>query len=211
MTVRVGRLGYRIVTDPSIRVFSETPSTLSHLREQRLRWTRGFLHVLARNRSAIWARQGTRGLWTLPYALFNSFRRVIVIPLLVYAGVVAMVEPSALYLRDGAAVGAIAVGTAFLLTLGVLVAYRRFDLLPFVPAYLVLRLIRAYVALEMLFTLPLKTATVDGVSGHDVLSVTQDTPGGNGQTPEATRGPATAAAGSKGTDQGATPAQLPTE
>lgn len=158
MTVRIGRLGYRIVADPSIHVFSEVPRTLGHLREQRLRWTRGFVNVISRNKSAIWTRQGTRGVWTLPYAFFNAFRRVIVVPVMVYAAAVALVDPSALFLRDGAAVAAMLVGPALPLTLGVLLAYRRPDLVPFIPAYLFLRLIRAYLSLEMMLTLPLRTA-----------------------------------------------------
>ena len=62
MTVRVGRMGYKIIIDPTITVFTEAPRTLAHLREQRLRWSRSFLHVFARNMSAIWMLQGVRGM-----------------------------------------------------------------------------------------------------------------------------------------------------
>lgn len=156
MTVRIGRLGYRLIIDPGVHVFSEAPRTLGHLREQRLRWMRGLLHVIARNSSAIWMRQGVRGLWTLPYAYVIAIRRVILVPIVVYAAMVAIIDPSALFLRGGAAVGAVLIGPAFLMTVAILVIYRRLDLVPFIPAYLGLRVIRAYIGLDMLFTLPLK-------------------------------------------------------
>lgn len=153
LTVRVGRLGYRIITDPRIRVYSEVPRTLGHLREQRIRWSRSFFHVFGRNASIICLRQGARGLWGFPLAFVSVFRRAIIVPILLYAGVVAIIDPSALYLRDGAAVAAVIVGPALLMNLGVLTVHRRWDLLPLVPAYLVFRLLRTYIAMETLFTL----------------------------------------------------------
>ena len=36
MTMRVGRLGYRIVSDRSVRAYTEMPSTFAYLREQQL-------------------------------------------------------------------------------------------------------------------------------------------------------------------------------
>ena len=166
MTVRVGRKGYKIIIDPTITVYTEAPRTLAHLREQRLRWSRSFLHVFARNMSAIWMRQGVRGLWILPTAFWGVFRRSIVAPLLVFAAIVAIFDPGADVLRHGAGVVAIMVGPVFLITVGVLITYRRPDLIPYLPAYLFLRLFRAYTALEMLFTLPLKAASEPTPAPH---------------------------------------------
>ena len=44
-----------------------------------------------------------------------------------------------------------------------LIAYRQFAAIPFVPAYLVFRMFRAYTAFETLLTLRLKPATVEPV------------------------------------------------
>lgn len=159
MTVRVGRLGYRIIVDPFIKIYSEAPRTLAHLREQRLRWSRSFLHVFARNKSSIRMLQGARGLWILPFGFIATFRRTVVIPILLYALIVSIVDPSVLFLRHGAAVGAVVVGPVFLMTVIVLLIYRKPGLLIYIPAYLILRLLRAYFALEMLFTLPLGKTT----------------------------------------------------
>ena len=74
MTVRVGRLGYRIVSDASVRAYTEMPTTFAYLREQRMRWARGTYHMLARNKSGIVMLQGLRCVWMLPWAGFIMFR-----------------------------------------------------------------------------------------------------------------------------------------
>ena len=156
MTVRVGRLGYRVVVDPRIHVYSEVPDSWAHLREQRIRWSRSMLHVFARNMSSIWMRQGVRGLWLMPNSLWSVFRRVLTVLILAYGLLVALLDPSVLALRDGAALGAILFGPTGLLTLVTLVVYRKFGLLPYLPAYLGFRILRAYFSLDMLFSLSLK-------------------------------------------------------
>ena len=157
IVLRTGRLGYRLINDPRLKVYSEVPATLGHLREQRLRWFRSIYHVGSRNRSAITMRQGVRGSFTLPWALVQSARRSMMVPILIYAVVVAVLEPNALYLRSGATVVAILAGSSLLISLLVLSAYRQWQLFPFVPAYLGFRLLRAYLSLDSLFTLPLGT------------------------------------------------------
>lgn len=159
IVTRIGRLGYRLVNDPRLRVYSDVPRTLAQLREQRLRWFRSTFHVAGRNRSAIWLHQGLRGSFTLPWSLVQTVRRSMLVPVLIYAGIAAVLEPSGLFLRAGAAIVATVVGVSFLLTLAVLLIYRRFDLLPYLPAYFGFRLLRSYLCLDMLFTLPLKIPT----------------------------------------------------
>lgn len=162
MTIRVGRLGYRILIDPNIILYSEVPFTLRHLREQRLRWSRGFFHVFARNKSCILMRQGARGLWGFPMAFVAVFRRIIVVPILIFAGLVAILDPNTLFLRQGAAIGAVVVGPALFMTSSVLLVHRRIDLIPYIPAYLLFRLFRAYIAYESLFTFVLKKKVTTG-------------------------------------------------
>ncbi|MFQ6028736.1 MAG: glycosyltransferase [Dehalococcoidia bacterium] len=156
MTVRIGRLGYRVIVDPKIHVYSEVPDSWAHLREQRIRWSRSILHVFARNMSSMWMMQGVRGLWLVPNSLWSVFRRVLTVLILVYGGLVAMIDPSVLSLREGAALGAILFGPSGFLTLLTLIVYRKFNLLPYLPGYLGFRMLRAYLSLDMLFTLSLK-------------------------------------------------------
>jgi len=156
IAIRVGRLGYRIIVDPWIRFWTEVPNCWDHLRDQRIRWSRSNFHTFARNKSAVWLLQGGRGIWSIPFSLFGTLRRIVVLLTLCYAGIVALVDPSALYPNQGAAEAALVVGPSLILSVVALTAYRRFDLLGSLPGFLFWRLLRAYFALEMLFSLPLK-------------------------------------------------------
>ncbi|MPZ99533.1 MAG: glycosyltransferase [Dehalococcoidia bacterium] len=150
LTVRVGRAGWRIVMDPDIVLYSEVPPNLTHLREQRLRWSRSLIHVYKRNVSALWRLQGIRGLWLLPMGLATSVRRASIPLILVYAACAMLIAPSTLFVRSGMALAAVLIGPHTLLAVLALVAYRRFDLIPFLPGYLGLRFFRTYVGLEAL-------------------------------------------------------------
>jgi cellulose synthase/poly-beta-1,6-N-acetylglucosamine synthase-like glycosyltransferase len=203
MTVRIGRLGYHVMIDPSIHVFSEVPATWGHLREQRIRWSRSALHVFARNKSAIAMRQGVRGIWTLPQSLWGAFRRPFLLLLLIYGLLVALIEPSVLDVRGGAALGALLLGPGAIITCMTLMVYRRFGLIPFVPAYLIFRVVRAYLFIDMLFTLPIKSpskqkvdANLPGTYPTDELGPTGGEPWAakmnNGKSPNQLRAPSLA-------------------
>ena len=156
ITMRIGRLGYRIITDPAVEVYTEVPADLEHLREQRQRWTRGLFHMAGRNKSMIWMRQGARGLWILPWSIFNGSRRSLMIPILVCALTVELLDSSVISLREISVVAGFIVGLQLIVIAVILVAHGRFGVLPFVPGYLIFRLFRAYVAFETLLTLRLK-------------------------------------------------------
>lgn len=156
IVLRISRLGYRLLNDPQVVVYSDVPVTLAALREQRLRWFRSTFHVASHNLSAIKERQGIRGVFSLPWALLQAVRRAMLVPLLIYGLLLWGLEPQALELRAGAALLAVIFGLTWLVNALVLVAYGRFDLLLYVPFYPLFRLLRGYLGLEMLFTLPLK-------------------------------------------------------
>ncbi len=154
IVLRIGRLGYRLINDPGLHVYSEVPRTLANLREQRLRWFRSTFHVAARNRSAMQTRQGVRGVFSLPWALLQVARRSVTVPLLLFGGVTLLLTPDALALRGGAALASVVIGLPFLVSVAVIAAYRQFGLLLYLPLYILFRLLRSYYSLEMLFTLP---------------------------------------------------------
>jgi cellulose synthase/poly-beta-1,6-N-acetylglucosamine synthase-like glycosyltransferase len=153
ITMRIGRLGYRIVTDPGVRVWTECPGTLAQLREQRQRWTRGRFHMASRNRSCVSMRQGVRGVWMLPASLFTACRRCLMVPLLAGATVVEMLDPGVFSLREVFAVVRILAGFQVAVAIAVLVAHRQYRALPYVPLTLGYRLFLAYVAFETVLTL----------------------------------------------------------
>jgi cellulose synthase/poly-beta-1,6-N-acetylglucosamine synthase-like glycosyltransferase len=159
ITMRIGRLGYRIVTDLDVHVRTEVPETLAHLREQRQRWARGLFHMAGRNMSIIWMRQGLRGLWILPWSIFNASRRSMMIPILVCAFVVELLDPTVFALREISVVAGFLIGLQLVVISVLLLAYRQFAAMPFVPAYLLFRMFRAYTAFETLLTLRLKQST----------------------------------------------------
>jgi cellulose synthase/poly-beta-1,6-N-acetylglucosamine synthase-like glycosyltransferase len=153
ITVRVGRMGYRIISDWRIRTSTDVPHNFSQLREQRIRWSRGLYHMIGRNRSAIWMRQGLRGMWMLPWAAFMMFRKLMLIPFAIAAAAMVAVHPSTLPLRQVAAAGAILLGVQLIQMTVVLLLYGKPGLICVLPSYLVFRLIVTYYALEALLTL----------------------------------------------------------
>ena len=162
ITMRIGRLGYRIVTDLDVRVLTEVPETIAHLREQRQRWARGLFHMAGRNMSTIWMGQGLRGLWVLPWSIFNASRRTLMIPILACALVVELIDPNVFALREISVVAGFLVGLQLIVIALLLLAYRQFAAVPFLPAFLLFRMFRAYTAFETLLTLRLKPARAGG-------------------------------------------------
>jgi cellulose synthase/poly-beta-1,6-N-acetylglucosamine synthase-like glycosyltransferase/SRSO17 transposase len=161
VTVRIGRLGYRIVTDPAVRVYTEVPETIRQLREQRQRWSRGLFHMAGRNMSSIWMRQGPRAIWNLPWSIFNASRRSMMIPVLVCALTVELLEPTVFALREVSVVAGFLVGLQLIVISILLIAHRKLAVIPFVPAYLVFRMFRAYIAFETVLTLRLRESGAD--------------------------------------------------
>lgn len=153
MTVRVGRLGYRLVSDPTIRAYTEMPSTFAYLREQRMRWARGTYHMLARNRSGIVMMQGLRCVWMLPWAGFIMFRRLMVVPFGAAAVVLLLLSRVRTPPQEVAAGGAILLGVQLvqMAVCMLLVGDRR--LIASIPSYLIFRLIVSFFALETLLSL----------------------------------------------------------
>jgi cellulose synthase/poly-beta-1,6-N-acetylglucosamine synthase-like glycosyltransferase len=153
ITVRVGRLGYRIVAEWRVRTYTDVPHNLSQLREQRMRWSRGLYHMIGRNRSAISMGQGVRGIWMLPWASFMMFRKLMLVPFAVAAAAMIITQPSTLPLHEIAAAGAIVIGVQLIQMIAVVLFYRQPGLVMVLPSYLLFRLIVTYYALETLLTL----------------------------------------------------------
>ena len=156
ITIRVGRLGCQIISDPAIKVYSEQPQNFRELREQRMRWSFGLFNSISRNRDAIFGLDGLRGIWIMPWACFVMFRKLMLIPFAVAVLGLILLDSSFFPLHEIAAAGAIALG-AQLLVMAVVVSIlggpaRVISL----PSYIVFRLIVTYFALETLLTVVVK-------------------------------------------------------
>jgi GT2 family glycosyltransferase len=168
VTMRIGRLGYRVVTDARVRVRTECPATLAELREQRQRWTRGRFHMAARNLSAIRMAQGVRATWMLPQSLVNAGRRCLMVPLLVGSVAVEAADPSVLSLREIFAVARVVVGVQVVAAAVLLLVHRQYRALPYAPLTLVYRLVLAYIAFETVLTLAVRDTRGVLLRGHPV-------------------------------------------
>jgi cellulose synthase/poly-beta-1,6-N-acetylglucosamine synthase-like glycosyltransferase len=153
MTIRVGRLGYRIVSDTSVRAYTEMPSTFAYLREQRMRWARGTYHMLARNKSGIYMLQGLRCVWMLPWAGFIMFRRLMMLPFAAAGLLLVLLNHSSLPLQEISAGGAIFLGVQLIQMMACMVLLGDTRLIASLPSYLLFRLIVSFYALETLLTL----------------------------------------------------------
>jgi cellulose synthase/poly-beta-1,6-N-acetylglucosamine synthase-like glycosyltransferase len=156
MAIRIGRLGYDVVTDRDIHFHTEVPATIGHLREQRMRWSRGIFHVTGRNRSCISRLQGSRGLWTLPWSFVNASRRSVMLPMLIAAGVAGLVAPGMISLRQVALIGGLVLGVHMAVVVVLLVSHRSPRALVSLPTYFAFRVFKLYVAFEALLTLELR-------------------------------------------------------
>jgi hypothetical protein len=114
--------------------------------------------VLAQHLSATWMRQGPRGVAMIPWTVVHLPRQPMLLPLLVFAALVAVVDPELLPLHGGAAIVAIVLGLQLVVTVVILAMNRRLDLAQYLPDYMGFRILRSYFALESLFTLTLEAA-----------------------------------------------------
>jgi Glycosyltransferase like family 2 len=156
ITMRVGRLGYQIISDPAIKTYSEQPQNFRELREQRMRWSFGLFHSISRNRDAIFGLDGLRGVWTMPWACFVMFRKLILIPFAVAVLGLILEDGSLFPLHEIAAAGAIALGAQLLVMAVVVSILGGPSRVISLPSYIVFRLIVTYFSLETLLTVPIK-------------------------------------------------------
>jgi len=147
ITLRMTSIGFRMVSDPKAKFYTETPDTLAFLREQRTRWFRSLYHVTAHNRDMLFSQGSVIGNVVLPFTLLNGARRAMMAPLLIY-GLIVFFLFGGVYSHPGfATVVAVVLGMPFVLSLSVLVVWRRWDLLPILPLYMGFRFLRSYYTL----------------------------------------------------------------
>lgn len=147
ITLAMTSLGYRMVSDPKAKFYTETPDTLAFLREQRTRWFRSLYHVTAHNRSVLFKNGSIIGNVVLPFTLLNGARRAMMAPLLIY-GLIVFFLFGGVYGHPGfATVVAVVLGMPFVLAFVVLAIWRRLDLLPVLPLYMGFRFLRSYYTL----------------------------------------------------------------
>jgi len=147
ITLAMTSLGWRMVSDPRAKFYTETPDTLAFLREQRTRWFRSLYHVTAHNRRVLFANGSIIGCVVLPFTLLNGARRAMMTPLLIYGVIVFLLFGGVYGHPHFATVVAVVLGMPFVLALTVLILWRRFDLILILPLYMGFRFLRSYYTL----------------------------------------------------------------
>jgi len=147
ITLAMTSLGWRMVSDPKVKFYTETPDTIAFLREQRTRWFRSLYHVTAHNRSVLFANGSVIGCVSLPFTLLNGARRAMMTPLLIYGLIVFFIFGGVYAHPSFATVVAVVLGMPFVLAFSVLVVWRRLDLLWVLPLYMGFRFLRSYYTL----------------------------------------------------------------
>lgn len=154
IALRIGEAGYRLVVDPSATFYSEVPRSFAHLREQRLRWFRSIFHVSARNRHVLRLRNlSVRGQVIMPFMLANTARRATSWPMLIFAAMFLILSPDPSSTIRLSSVVALLIGAPFVNTVIAIVVNLRFEALLDMPAYLVFRMLRAYLTLESMLSM----------------------------------------------------------
>jgi cellulose synthase/poly-beta-1,6-N-acetylglucosamine synthase-like glycosyltransferase len=155
LTMTFGRLGYRIVLDPMVRVYEDVPPTLLEFREQRLRWNRALIHVFARHAFFHAGLAGPRTWFTLTRVQAWRAQAFTHLLLAVYILTLALLVPayrSALLLA--LMVPVVTQALIIALLVGLCFYYGRFRPLPFILSWWAFFLLRHVFMIEAMFTLP---------------------------------------------------------
>ncbi|CAG4931682.1 glycosyltransferase [Acidithrix sp. C25] len=154
-TMQISRLGFRAVVDTSIKIKEDVPSDIASFREQRVRWTRAVLHTWSRHSPFYAGLVGPRAWFFYPKML--SMRALSlargVVPLWILASIFSRGTATT---REGAL---IAFGISGGITLSVLmvlvIRYDNIRRLPWLPTVFLYSLLKRFIGIEALFTLPL--------------------------------------------------------
>lgn len=153
IVLRINAAGYTVVSDPTAIFYSETPASIAHLREQRLRWFRSIYHIAAHNRHLLLHPRLITGSVVLPFMLMSAARRAMLAPLIIYCLLVwALFQDTYVHLYVQAALAMI-FGMPMLMAVFVCLLWRRLDALPNIPLYLAFRVLRSYFTLAAALTL----------------------------------------------------------
>jgi cellulose synthase/poly-beta-1,6-N-acetylglucosamine synthase-like glycosyltransferase len=95
LTMQLGRLGYRAVLDPRIRIFEDVPRTFAEFLEQRTRWSRGEAQIFARHLPFRVGFAGPRTWFTLFRVYSRRITSQLRTPLIMLALAASILAPTA--------------------------------------------------------------------------------------------------------------------
>jgi cellulose synthase/poly-beta-1,6-N-acetylglucosamine synthase-like glycosyltransferase len=161
MTNKVGRVGYRVILDPKVMVYEDTPYSIQEYREQRTRWSRAGVHCFARFSPFSSGIAGPRTWYMFPRLFATRFLGPLRLIVVMHSILVAIFQPGyrntilivlALYV----AASAPTLVVAFVL----LIRYNFASKLPWLIAWYPYQVLRRFVVLEGLLSLPTRPVEV---------------------------------------------------
>jgi cellulose synthase/poly-beta-1,6-N-acetylglucosamine synthase-like glycosyltransferase len=180
LTFKLGRLGYRMVLDQRIRVYEDVPDTYAGLREQRLRWARGGMHVFARHAPFRSGGAGPRCWLVLSKMMFTRVTAPMRLFLLIYVAELVVLRPTVRHSLGTLAWAIVFTIIPMVLLRGSLLAiFRKWRLLPYVVLWYPYQFIKRLLIIESLLTLPTRPVRVPGLARHTGL--VRGRPGAGGQ------------------------------
>jgi cellulose synthase/poly-beta-1,6-N-acetylglucosamine synthase-like glycosyltransferase len=155
LTMQIGRLGYRVVTDPRIRSYEDVPHSAGEFVEQRTRWARAGFHVYARHSPLRIGSAGPRvWLWSQRRA-FSWFSLQVGMVAPIFMLELVLTHPS--YRQNVITFGLLyAAGGAvpLIISLPLAVKYRYWRSLPWLPTWFIYAYLRRLATLEAVISLP---------------------------------------------------------
>ncbi len=161
LTLIFGRLGYRAIIDPKVRIIEDVPTPLAAFREQRQRWNRAGSHVFARHNPLRVGFAGPRTWFTMMRGYSLRVTGGVRLLLLIFAIHLALFRPE--YRKTIVALMVlylVASWTTFVFLALLLAVYRRWRTFLYLPVWYLFIELRRIFALEALLSLPARRVRV---------------------------------------------------
>jgi glycosyltransferase involved in cell wall biosynthesis len=166
LTFKLGRLGYRMVLDQRIRVYEDVPGTYAGLREQRLRWARGGMHVFTRHAPFRSGGTGPRSWFVLSKMLFTRVTAPMRLFLLIYVSELVLLRPTSRHSLGTLAWAVIFTVIPMIVLRGsLLMIFRKWHLLPQVVLWYPYQFIKRLLIIESILTIPTRPVRVAWPAG----------------------------------------------
>jgi cellulose synthase/poly-beta-1,6-N-acetylglucosamine synthase-like glycosyltransferase len=155
LTMQLGRLGYRVVLDPRIRIFEDVPRTFAEFVEQRTRWSRGEAQIFARHLPFRVGFAGPRTWFTLFRVYSRRITSQLRTPLIMLALAASILAPTARHtLAVVVTLNVVVIAPIFALFFLLALSYGQLRELRYLPLYFPFQMARRLAKFESTLSLP---------------------------------------------------------
>jgi len=155
LTMQLGRLGYRVVLDPRIRIFEDVPRTFAEFVEQRTRWSRGEAQIFARHLPFRVGFAGPRTWFTLFRVYSRRITSQLRTPLIMLAVAASILAPTARHtLAVVVTLNVVVIAPIFALFFLLALSYGQLRELRYLPLYFPFQMAKRLAKFESTLSLP---------------------------------------------------------